>query len=223
MPGRGPAPKPDDRRARRNKDEIPGTPLRFVRAVQPALPPGVRWHARTRQWWAMWGASPQAEHFMATDWDFLIDTALMHHAMWSKKQWTLAAEVRLRVGKFGATPEDRARLRMQFASADEADSRRPPAPSSRERYGNLRILQLPGADKSTARPRKAAAKKAPAKRTAPTNKTADAKKAPAKRTAPAKKGTAPSVTSPAEGAAAKAAVAPSTPTRVTKPARARSR
>jgi hypothetical protein len=89
----------------------------------------------------MWGSSPQAEHFMASDWDFLLDTALMHTAMWAKQQWTLAAEVRLRVAKYGATPEDRARLRMVFADADEKDAKRPVAPSSRERYGDLKVLR----------------------------------------------------------------------------------
>ena len=83
---------------------------------------------------------------MASDWDFLLDTALMHHAMWSKSQWTLAAEVRLRVAKFGATPEDRARLRMQFADADEKDARRTTASSSRERRGTLHALPTASAD-----------------------------------------------------------------------------
>jgi hypothetical protein len=72
----------------------------------------------------MWRRSAQAETFTESDWSFLLDTALMHHAMWSKGQWTLAAEVRLRVAKFGATPEDRARLRMVFADADEKDEKR---------------------------------------------------------------------------------------------------
>jgi len=88
----------------------------------------------------MWRDSPQAEHFMASDWSFLLDTALMHHAMWSKGQWTLAAEVRLRVAKFGATPEDRARLRMVFADADEKDSRRGAGRPAAVRYGDLRVL-----------------------------------------------------------------------------------
>lgn len=35
----------------------------------------------------------------------------------------LAGELRLRVAKFGATPEDRARLKIQFAAADEAEDR----------------------------------------------------------------------------------------------------
>lgn len=143
MAGRGPAPKPADRRARTNKDPIPQTVLRFERAEQPPLPDDIDWHPQTRRWWEMWGRSPQAETFTEPDWSFLLDTALMHHAMWSKGQWTLAAEVRLRVAKFGATPEDRARLRMVFADADEKDEKRlakQQGQSARERYGNLRVL-----------------------------------------------------------------------------------
>jgi hypothetical protein len=60
--------------------------------------------------------------------------------MWSRSQWTLAAEVRLRVAKFGATPEDRARLRMVFADADEKDERRAAKSSSRDRRGGLKAL-----------------------------------------------------------------------------------
>ena len=90
----------------------------------------------------MWKRSAQAETFTESDWSFLEDTALMHDAMWSKGQWTLAAEVRLRVAKFGATPEDRARLRMVFADADEKDEKRSARqqPSSRERRGPLRAV-----------------------------------------------------------------------------------
>lgn len=140
MPGIGPAPKDPRRRARTNADRVPTTTIEFVHADQPELPDGINWHPRTVQWWAMWRDSPQAEHFMATDWDFLLDTALMHNAMWSKGSWTLAAEVRLRVAKFGATPEDRARLRMQFADADEKDEKRSKHASSRERRGTLHAL-----------------------------------------------------------------------------------
>lgn len=145
MAGQGPAPKDPSRRARTNKDPVASTTLRFELAEQPELPADIDWHPRTQQWWAMWGSSPQADHFMATDWDFLVDTALMHHAMWSKQQWTLAAEVRLRVAKYGATPEDRARLRMQFADADQKDAKRPAAQSSRERRGTLHALPTPKA------------------------------------------------------------------------------
>jgi hypothetical protein len=123
MAGRGPAPKPADRRARRNADPVPKRALLLVRQKAPALPDDLDWHPQTVAWWAMWAESELAKDFTATDWSFLLDTALMHHAMWSKGQWTLAAEVRLRVAKFGATPEDRARLRIIFEDADEASER----------------------------------------------------------------------------------------------------
>lgn len=142
MAGNGPPPKPANRRARTNRDPKPATILRFTHATAPDLPEDIEWHARTRDWWAMWAESPQADTFTATDWSFLLDTALMHHAMWSKGQWTLAAEVRLRVAKFGATPEDRAKLRMVFADADEKDEKRAARrPASRETYGSLRAVQ----------------------------------------------------------------------------------
>jgi hypothetical protein len=128
MPGRGPAPKPASRRARTNKDPVPARVLTFRRGIQPELPESVDWHPQTRQWWAIWsgsgGASELAKNFTDADWSFLLDTALMHNAMWSKGQWTLAAEVRLREAKFGQTPEDRARLRIVFADADEKDEKR---------------------------------------------------------------------------------------------------
>jgi hypothetical protein len=118
---------------------VPSSKLRFEPAAQPPLPDDFPWHPRTKAWWAMWGGSPQAEHFMASDWDFLLDTAILHTAMWCGNA-TVAAEVRLRVAKYGATPEDRARLRMQFADADEKDAKRPEAESARQRYGGLRAV-----------------------------------------------------------------------------------
>lgn len=144
MAGTGPAPKDPSRRVRRHADPVPGTRLQFVRAEQPELPEDVAWHPRTRVWWAMWGESPQAEHFMASDWDFLLDTALMHSQFWMGDV-KLAAELRLRVAKYGATPEDRARLRMHFADADEKDAKRPAEqPSARERYAGLRSVPPAG-------------------------------------------------------------------------------
>lgn len=89
--------------------------------------------------------SPQAEVFGSTDWQFLLETAEIAAIFFNvdaapTARMSAAGELRLRVAKFGATPEDRARLRMQFAQADEADSRRPAQSSSRERYGDLRVL-----------------------------------------------------------------------------------
>ncbi|MCK7676347.1 hypothetical protein [Corynebacterium pygosceleis] len=94
----------------------------------------------------MWKDSPQAEHFGSTDWNFLLDTALLHAQLWGNGDTSVMSELRIRVAKFGATPEDRARLRMQFAEADEADARRPELPrrSARERRGNLKVVNIDG-------------------------------------------------------------------------------
>lgn len=155
MAGRGSPPKPASRRARSNKDPIPTTALRLVRATAPALPDlgydkdglKIEWHERTVNWWMIWSRSELARDFTETDWSFLLDTALMHHAMWSKGQWTLAAEVRLRVAKYGATPEDRARLRITFADADEKDEKRGArqVSAARARRGALKAAPAPKA------------------------------------------------------------------------------
>lgn len=132
MAGRGPAPKPPERRVGKSKDPHG---LRVIHAEpepQPRLPTGVKWTPQTRKWWKMWADSPLATSFTANDWSELLDTALIHNQLWlgDLKQ---AAELRLRVAKFGATPEDRARLRITFANADEADEKRGKTAPQRQR------------------------------------------------------------------------------------------
>ena len=148
MAGRGPAPKPPERRAGKSKDPIPLRVIHTTPDAQPDLPTfevevdGVltefRWPARTQQWWAMWRDSPLATEFTANDWSELLDTAVLHARFWSGDA-KLAAELRLRVAKFGATPEDRARLRITFAQADEAEEKRGPTAgqAARQRRGPL--------------------------------------------------------------------------------------
>ncbi|RQW76658.1 MAG: hypothetical protein EHM14_16030 [Methanothrix sp.] len=53
-----------------------------------------------------------AATFIDADWDFLIDTAMLHSQMW-QGDTKHAAEIRMRVGKLAGTPEDRLRLRME--------------------------------------------------------------------------------------------------------------
>lgn len=152
MAGRGPRPKDPSKRARRNADPVG---LRIITAEpvrQPKLPvlffpdedgkkKRFAWPETTKRWWAMWNDSPLSEEFTATDWSELMDTALLHARFWSG-QLSLASELRLRVAKFGATPEDRARLKIQFAAADEAEERRnKPAPTTaRGRRGPLKAV-----------------------------------------------------------------------------------
>lgn len=123
MAGRGPAPKDPEKRARMNKDTVPHTILKFVSGEQPFLPADFEWHEATIAWWQMWGRSEIAKTFTEADWFFLLDTARVHTAMWNGFI-SAAAELRQRVAKFGATPEDRARLRIFFAGADKSDEER---------------------------------------------------------------------------------------------------
>lgn len=143
----GPAPKPEHLRARTNKDPIPTTRLVRTVADQPDLPSSfiidgeiMDWPERTLQWWAMWRDSAQASQFTAGDWDFLLDTATLHARFWMGHV-SVASELRLRVAKFGQTPEDRARLRIQFVDADQAESRHVDREqsSSRQQYGDLKV------------------------------------------------------------------------------------
>lgn len=137
MPGRGPIPKDPSTRVRRNKT---GANLRVVDAVateQPALPTRyadvsdgdggtyrgeVDWPEATVRWWKMWSESPLTLDFTDADWSELEIAALLH-AQFMEGDYKLAAELRLRTAKFGTTPEDRARLKIQFNMADEAEER----------------------------------------------------------------------------------------------------
>lgn len=141
MAGHGPGRKDDDKRARRNKD---APALRVVENVEPTQQPKlpqlmlqyldvlgnvrrrrVAWPAQTKAWWQMWADSPLSDDFTSTDWSELLDTARLHAEFWCGNT-KVAAELRQRVAKFGATPEDRVRLRIQFAMAKNAENPSPP-------------------------------------------------------------------------------------------------
>lgn len=85
---------------------------------------GVReqWHPATVRWWNNWRRSPQGVRMMTEpDWDYLFDTALLHHQMWQSggKNSERAAEIRIRVAEFGSTPAARMRLRMEIDVPEE--------------------------------------------------------------------------------------------------------
>lgn len=155
MAGRGFAPRDPETKAGHGdgkKAALPQTKLAFSPGVQPALPPltGFNdiprpWHPMTIEWWQVWGDAAQSDTFTATDWMVLLETAFLHDRFWNGDM-KVAPEIRLRVAKFGATPEDRARLRMVFADADEKDLKRgtsSSAPTPASPYGGLRAVPLP--------------------------------------------------------------------------------
>lgn len=136
MAGRGPAPKDPSTRRRRNADPVPTTVVAPDDELRgPELPSGFDWPAPTRRWWETWRRSAQAQTMTDTDWDFLLDTALLHAELWAGNG-AVAAELRLRVAKFGATPEDRARLRLQIGEPEK----KPEKTSGKGRYGHLRAV-----------------------------------------------------------------------------------
>lgn len=115
-------------------------------APQPLLPKerpgGLPWPALTREWWEQWAREPIAKKFSGPDWSFLLDTALLHAAVWGDGEIKLLGELRLRTAKYGVTPEDRARLRIQYASADGAEERRDQTGAgARARRGEIRALR----------------------------------------------------------------------------------
>lgn len=134
MAGVGPAPKRDA--VRRNKrpefsklvagdepvgfelpdDVLPQLKIDGVLQFDvDGLPIREEWHPATRRWWEAWRRSPQASRMLSEpDWHFLLETAFIHHNMWNNGRWDFASEVRLRAAKFGATPEDRMRLRSEI-------------------------------------------------------------------------------------------------------------
>lgn len=100
----------------------------------PDLPDGFDWPAQTATWWENWRRSPQAQQMTATDWDFMLDTARLHAEMWLGDS-KVAPELRLRVAKFGATLEDRARLKMAIV-----EPKAKPAAKGTPKKGRLRVV-----------------------------------------------------------------------------------
>ena len=136
MPGRGPAPKPADQVRRRNAQPPTTTVTEDGEERGPELPAGPEWPMATLAWWATWRRSAQAQTFTATDWDFLLDTALLHAELWNG-DGSVAAELRLRVAKFGATPEDRQRLRLAVKSPEAGEAQAQPRRAAPQRRARI--------------------------------------------------------------------------------------
>ena len=148
----GPLPKDPSQRARRNPERMPFKLMEIAPVVQPELPRGfpydgrrIKWPIQTVEWWARWDGSPLAKGFTEHDWDYLLDTAVLHAQFWLALGSTtkLAGEIRQRMAKFGVTPADRARLRIMFVTADEAEEAKRNADAANGRVGitgNVRRL-----------------------------------------------------------------------------------
>lgn len=139
MTYKGVPPKDDDQRVRaanKNWEKTVVEPDGELRG--PDLPDvfGIVWCRRTKEWWHTWRQQPQTKLMEDTDWETMLETALMHNELWRPRpdgKWlsptavvNYMAEIRRRVGAFGATWEDRQKLRLQIVkpeSPEEAEAR----------------------------------------------------------------------------------------------------
>jgi hypothetical protein len=148
MAGRGPRPKPVERLAGHGAAKARAAGLQVVplqRARRQRLPAdllgeGEAWHPATVRWWNRWSKSALAADWTPVDWSELEACAVLHHEFMRKRTFTLASEIRLRMAKFGATPEDRARLGIVFADADEKAEKRGRARKADDPYAGLRAV-----------------------------------------------------------------------------------
>lgn len=122
MAGRGnTTPKDPANRRRTNKTPEHRSVAPAADLRGPELPFGIDWPDQTRVWWDHWRRSAQSATFVDTDWDFLLDTAMLHARYWSGEA-SVAAELRLRVSKMGATHGDRLALRITIEEPDPTAS-----------------------------------------------------------------------------------------------------
>lgn len=152
MAGRGRAPgsgaKPDGERRRRNAPEKMTVVTSDGEQHGKELPDTFEWPPATLAWWETWRTCAQASKFTDTDWSFLLDTAVLHAEFWLGNR-ALAGELRLRAAKFGATPEDRARLKIEIGNPDAST---PPARLKTKAQTNRRerLLRAVGDDSDDA-------------------------------------------------------------------------
>lgn len=121
-------PKPKENAVRRNRHEYAQT-LSSSTTEGRALPPGLGIKtAGARRFWRTWATSPQATNWAETDWAELEITVKLADAFYAGDV-KLAGEIRQRVAKWGATTEDRSRLRMSLEDTEGQDQGdEPPSP-----------------------------------------------------------------------------------------------
>ena len=136
MAGKGPPPKPDHLRQRRNKNPTSAVlPTEESSAGNevPELPErepdkdGKKqdWHPMVREWWASVWRSPMASEYLDTDMKGgLYLLADLHQLRWTLRDSMalnqVATEIRLQEVRFGLSPVDRSRLRWVISQGEEA-------------------------------------------------------------------------------------------------------
>ena len=75
--------------------------------AKPDLPDGIEWGDRTAAWWESLDSIPGTDAWTAADWQYALDTALIHRAVWQDGDLTQLKELRMREQAMGITPAAR--------------------------------------------------------------------------------------------------------------------
>jgi hypothetical protein len=133
MPAPGRKPKPEDQRRNQNKPMIDWTVVSDVpyRGKKPSLPSKLRHISSgamfevplpslTRAWWKRVSAMPHCSLWTETDWQFALDTAMVH-AAFTLGDTVRAAELRVREKQMGTTFDSRRDLRIRYVPVAEVE------------------------------------------------------------------------------------------------------
>ncbi len=143
----GPAPKPANKRVRRNKDT--GVQTRVIMAspsAQPALPDAFPWPEQTLAWWDSLGALPQAEEFNAVQWDHLTMVALIHADIWGNGNMKAIPDFQKAMAEYPILPASMLRLRVTALTGDGMEDKSRPVETAaqvqaKKNYGQLRAVK----------------------------------------------------------------------------------
>jgi hypothetical protein len=81
---------------------------------QPELPEGIEWPVQTKAWWNALPSIPGSDSWLDADWQYLLDTALIHADIWGSGNFDRLPELSSRLKSFGVTPD----ARRQIAQAE---------------------------------------------------------------------------------------------------------
>lgn len=125
MAGRGPRPKPDSQRRRRNRPtfewaDVVDVPYRGGPKLPSKQPDGKAWPAWTKRWWATVSTMPHCVLWSKGDWEHAMATAAVAAAFHSGDM-RVAAELRHRERQLGMTAEARMTLRIRYIDPADDD------------------------------------------------------------------------------------------------------
>lgn len=92
-------------------------------AAQPDLPEGFPWPDRTREWWQVLGESKQAAAFASTDWQDLLNAALLHAAVWGDYDISQVPKLNAILAAY-SLPRDAPTAEAKGTVLDELNARR---------------------------------------------------------------------------------------------------